>query len=82
MSVQSAATALAALPIVIPVAHVATLLTATALPFVPEEASPVHAFCPFGRWVSQVRPDSGSTCVKPLPGGGLGMRMRWLQAGH
>ncbi len=35
-----------------------------------------------GTWVSHVRPDSGETWVKPMPDGGLGMRMRWLQPGH
>lgn len=35
-----------------------------------------YCFLPLGKWVSQVRPDSGSTCVKPVPAGGLGIRMR------
>ncbi len=37
---------------------------------------------PLGTKVSQVRPASGSTWVKPVPAGGLGMRMRCWQAGH
>jgi len=35
-----------------------------------------------GTCVAQVWPDSGWTWVKPAPGGGFGMWIRWLQAGH
>ena len=35
-----------------------------------------QALLPFGTCVSQVWPDSGWTWVKPVPAGGLGMRMR------
>jgi hypothetical protein len=31
---------------------------------------------PFGTCVAQVCPDSGATCVKPMPEGGFGMRIR------
>ena len=41
-----------------------------------------QALVPFGRCVSQVWPDYGSTWVKPVPVGGLGMRIRCWQAGH
>ena len=37
---------------------------------------PRYPFFPFGKKVSQVCPDSGSTRVNPLPAGGFGMRMR------
>jgi putative addiction module CopG family antidote len=41
-----------------------------------------QALLPFGGCVSHVRPNSGLTWVKPVPAGGLGMRMRCWQPGH